>query len=64
MRKLPPCDFKFLGGKVLSMSVAYAPDCSTGYPAFLESLGGSLEGLPSGEPKVLLGHFDSNVDKP
>lgn len=36
---------------------AYAPNCSLDYPVFFES----LAGVPSGDPKVLLGDFSTHV---
>lgn len=47
------------GGKVLSVVVTDAANCSAHShycktTAFFESLGGVLEGLPSGDPKLLL----------
>lgn len=56
---LSPCtyDFKLLGGKVLSVVVAYAPNGSADYPAFLESVGIVLEGMPSGGCTFLIGRF-------
>lgn len=41
-------------GRVLSVVVAYTPNCSTDYLVFLESLGSVLETLASGDPRVLL----------
>lgn len=38
------------GGKVLSMVVAYASNCSMDYSAFLGSQSGVVEGLPSRDP--------------
>lgn len=48
------------GEKVLSVGVAYAPNCSTDYLALLGPLGSVLEELPSGDPKVLLGDVNSH----
>lgn len=41
--------------------VAYAPNCSADNLPCLVSLGGVLEGLPSGDPKDLLGNFSSHM---
>lgn len=30
--------------------ISHAPKCNTDYPTFLESIGGVLKGLPSGNP--------------
>lgn len=49
-----PVRLQVARGKVLSVVVAYAPNCSADYSAFFESLGGVLRGSPSGDPKVLL----------
>lgn len=50
------------GGKVLSVVFGYALHCSADYPAFLESMGGVLEELPSGDPKVVMGDFNADLD--
>lgn len=49
------------GGNVLSVVVGYTPNYSADYPAFLESLSGVLEGLPSGDPNVQLGYDNAHV---
>lgn len=46
---------------VLSVVVAYAPNYSAYYLAFLGSLGSVLRGLPSRDPKVVLGDFNTRL---
>jgi len=50
-----------VGGRVLTVVCAYAPNSSFEYPPFLESLEEALESGLAGDSLVLLGDFNSHV---
>ena len=47
--------------KALAVVCANEPNSSSQYPAFLESLGGLLEEVPTGASMVLLADYNTHV---
>lgn len=60
-KRIASMGLQVAGGKVCSVVVVYVPNCTADYLAYLGSLVGVLEGLPSGDPKVLLRDFYTHV---
>lgn len=50
-----------IGDRSLTVILAYGPNSTPECLAFLKSLGGMLDGTPTGESIVLLGHFNTLV---
>ena len=49
------------GGNTLTVVCAYAPNRSTEYATFMDTLHGVLNGAPAGDSIVLLGDFNAHV---
>ena len=52
---------RVLGGKTLTVVCAYAPNRSSEYLAFLETLNGVLYVAPVGDSIVLQGDFNTHI---
>ena len=52
---------RVMGGKTLTVVCAYAPNSSSEYTAFLETLERVLYGAPEGDSLILLGDFNAHV---
>ena len=50
-----------VGEQVLTVVCAYAPNSSSEYPAYLESLEKVLESATTGDSMIILGDFNTHV---